>query len=121
MSYGILADLVILIHLGFVSFVVFGGLLVVWRGTVAWAHLPALLWGIAISLMGWVCPLTPLENRLRIASGAAEYEGGFIQHYVVAVLYPAGLNRDIQVGLALLLLVFNLLFYGWALRRRLRH
>jgi hypothetical protein len=118
MGYRILADLVVGVHALFVVFVVAGGLLALrWPWVVA-AHLPAAAWGAMIELRGWICPLTPLEKSLRAAAGQAGYPGGFIEHYVLPVLYPAGLTRGVQLGLASLVIGVNLLVYGMVLRRR---
>jgi hypothetical protein len=107
-----LADLVLVIHLAFVLFVVLGGLLVLrWR-RLAWLHLPAAVWGVLIEYTGWICPLTPLENWLRVRGGDAGYTGGFIQHYIQPVLYPAGLTRSTQLILGSVALVLNLTAYG---------
>jgi hypothetical protein len=116
--YRLLADVVVLVHAGFVVFVVAGGLLV-WRWrAVAWAHVPCALWGAWIEYAGWVCPLTPLENALRARAGLAGYRGGFIEHYLLPLLYPAGLTRLSQVVLGTLVVAVNLLAYGVLLRRR---
>lgn len=120
MIYQLLADLVVLLHLGFVLFVVFGGLLALRWPRARWVHLPAALWGAWIELAGWVCPLTPLENRLRELGGEQGYSGGFIQHYLLPLLYPAGLTREIQIGLGLLVVVFNLVVYLAVWRRTRR-
>jgi hypothetical protein len=118
MGYRILADLVVGVHALFVVFVVAGGLLALrWPWVVA-AHLPAAAWGAMIELRGWICPLTPLEKSLRAAAGQAGYPGGFIEHYVLPVLYPAGLTRGVQLGLASLVIAVNLLVYGMVLQRR---
>lgn len=112
-----LADLVLLLHLGFVLFVLFGALLVLrWPG-LAWLHLPAVVWGAAIEFGGWICPLTPLENHFRRLAGAAGYSGGFIEEYLLAALYPAGLTREIQIMLGLLVLAVNGAVYAWLWRR----
>ncbi len=118
MGYRILADLVVGVHALFVVFVVAGGLLALRWTWVAAAHLPAAVWGALIELRGWICPLTPLEKSLRAAAGQAGYPGGFIEHYVLPVLYPAGLTRGVQLGLASLVIAVNLLVYGMVLRRR---
>lgn len=117
MIYGLLADLVLLVHLAFVVFVVLGGFLALRWPKAAWAHLPAAAWGALIEFRGWVCPLTPLENRLRSLAGEAGYAGGFIEHYVVEVLYPAGLTRGIQVGLGVAVVLVNAAVYALVLRR----
>ena len=116
MGYRILADTVMLVHFAFVAFVVAGGLLVLkWR-KVAWLHIPLLLYGATLEFVGWVCPLTPLEQRLRRAAGGAGYEGGFIDHYIRGVLYPSNWG-DIHVWLGILLLAGNVALYVWAFRR----
>jgi hypothetical protein len=117
MLYRILADCVVLVHAAFVMFVLLGGFLA-WRWRwVAWAHIPSALWGIAIEYAGWICPLTPLENALRARAGLEGYGGGFVEHYVIPALYPAGLARPTQVVLGTLVLVVNLVGYGVLIRR----
>ncbi|HEX5085878.1 MAG TPA: DUF2784 domain-containing protein [Blastocatellia bacterium] len=117
MIYRALADFVVLIHMAFVLFVAIGGLLVFkWR-RVAWFHIPAALWGALIEFAGWVCPLTPLENWLRRRGGEAGYQTGFIEHYILPLIYPAPLSRGLQVVLGLLVLGFNLAIY-WRIWRR---
>ena len=120
MIHRLAADAVLLLHLGFILFVLLGGVLAVrWR----WApllHLPAVAWGVYIELSGGLCPLTPLENRLRIAAGDAGYAGGFIEHYLLALIYPAGLTQDVQNVLAAIVVGVNALAYGWVWRRRRR-
>jgi hypothetical protein len=120
MPYRILADLVVGVHAAFVAFVVFGGLLALRRPWVAMLHLPAAVWGALIELRGWICPLTPLENSLRAAAGVAGYQGGFIEHYLLPVLYPAGLTRGVQLALGSAVIVVNLVVYGVLLARRKR-
>jgi hypothetical protein len=114
----IAAEIVVLIHLAFVLFVVFGGLLVLRFPIVALAHVPAFMWGIWIEAAGGVCPLTPLENTLRRRAGEAGYESGFIEQYVYPLIYPPGLTRDGQLWLATGVLVLNGLLYAWLLLRR---
>lgn len=116
----LLADFVVLFHVTFVLFVVTGGLLALRWGRVAWLHVPCALWGAWVELAGWICPLTPLEVSLREAAGQAGYSGGFLQHYVIPVLYPAGLTRGIQVGLGVTVLVLNLAAYSVVWRRKRR-
>jgi hypothetical protein len=112
--YRILAGAVVVVHLLFVVFVAAGGL-VVWRWRrAAWAHLPAVAWGIWIELSGGICPLTPLENHLRRLGGEAAYGGDFVAHYLLPVLYPAGLDRAIQAALAAAVLALNAAVY-WRL------
>ncbi len=117
MTDSLLADVVLLSHLAFVLFVVLGGLLVLRWPRAAWVHAPCALWGIWVVVAGWVCPLTPLENDLREAAGGAVYEGGFLSHYVSALLYPPGLTRSAQLALGLATLALNVGVYAVAWRR----
>lgn len=117
MLYGALADLVVLIHLAFVAFVVLGGLLVLSRPMLAWLHAPAAAWGVLIEFAGWICPLTPLENALRVRGGEAGYSGGFIEHYLLPVLYPSGLTRGTQLLLGSLALGLNVVIYALVISR----
>jgi hypothetical protein len=120
MAYRILADLVLGVHALFVVFVVAGGLLALRWPWVAAVHLPAAVWGTLIELRGWICPLTPLEKSLRASAGQAGYEGGFIEHYLLPVLYPAGLSQGVQIVLGSLVIAVNLVVYGMLLRRAAR-
>ena len=115
------ADAVMLLHLAFVLFVVFGGLCVLRCPRMALAHVPAFLWGAWIEVSGGTCPLTPLENALRHRAGEAGYESGFIERYLYPLLYPPGLTRDAQLWVAAAVLVLNGLLYGWLLLRRRRN
>jgi hypothetical protein len=120
MTYRVLADLVVGVHALFVAFVVVGGLLALrWRWVAA-LHLPAAVWGALIEFRGWICPLTPLEKSLRAAAGQAGYEGGFIEHYLLPVLYPAGLTRGVQLVLGSFVVVVNLVVYAVLVRRARR-
>jgi hypothetical protein len=111
MLYRLLADWVLIVHLGFVLFVVLGGVLCLrWRWT-AWIHFPAVIWGITVQLMSLSCPLTPLENHFRALGGQAGYSGGFVEHYLLSILYPSGLTREMQIVLGLLVIVVNLVVY----------
>lgn len=121
MLVSLAADLVASLHFAFVVFVVSGGLLVLRWPRLAWLHLPAVAWGASIELLGWICPLTPLENRLRHEAGLAGYEGGFVEHYLLPLLYPASLSRSVQVILGLSVLLINAVLYGSILRRRFLH
>lgn len=119
MLYQVLADSVVLAHLAFIVFVLFGGLLTLrWRW-MPWIHLPAAIWGAVVVLFGWICPLTPIENALRHASGSAEYSVGFVEHYIVPVIYPTELTRSLQFFLGVIVLAVNLAIY-WLIWRRLR-
>jgi len=112
-----LADLVVAVHFTFVLFVVLGGLLVLrWRW-VAFLHVPAALWGAWIEFAGWICPLTPLEQSLRLKAGEQGYAGSFIEHYLLPLLYPSALTRNIQLLLGCLVLGLNLGIYGYLLYR----
>lgn len=111
MVYGLLADLVLVVHLAFVAFVALGGFLVWRRRRLAWVHVPVALWGAAIAVTGFTCPLTPLENRLQRLGGRTGYQGGFIEHYITAALYPEGLTREAQIVLGAGVLALNLVVY----------
>ena len=113
-----LADLVLIVHLAFVLFVALGGLLVLRFPRLAWVHVPVALYGALIEFVGFICPLTPLENWLRRRGGEAGYEGGFIEHYITAALYPAGLTREIQIAIGIGVLVLNALVYTVVARRQ---
>lgn len=118
MIYKLLADFVFLAHLGFVLFVVLGGI-AVWRAPkLAWLHLPAVAWGALIEFAGWICPLTPWEQQLRRLAGERGYSSGFLEHYLLPILYPEGLTRDTQVVLGALVLLINAAAYALILRRR---
>jgi hypothetical protein len=122
MLYRLGADGLVLVHLLFIGFVT-GGVLLVFRWRCAmWAHLPAFLWGAATEFTGWICPLTPLENRLRRLGGEAGYTGGFVEHYVLPVIYPEVLTRERQFVIGSLVLLVNLAAYGflWTRWRRRR-
>lgn len=120
MGYRLLADLVVLLHLGFVVFAVLGGLPALRWPRTAWVHVPATLWAAVVVLFGWVCPLTPLENHFRELAGQEGYAGGFVEHYLLAVLYPEGLTRRVQVVLGVLLLALNAGVYAGVWRRAAR-
>jgi len=120
MSFRILADATVLLHLAFVVFVVAGGLLVLRWPAVAWVHLPAAAWGAWIEFAGWLCPLTPLENWLRHQGGSPVYTSSFIDHYLLPMLYPSALSRELQVVLGGLVIVMNAAIYAFGLYRRAR-
>jgi hypothetical protein len=115
-----LADIVVFIHFTFVLFVVLGGLLVLRWPRVAYLHLPAALWGVWIEFSGRICPLTPFERSLRAQAGQEVYSGGFIEHYLLPILYPSALTRTIQLLLGLIVLVINLSIYTYLLLHRSR-
>ena len=112
------ADLVALVHFLFIAFVVVGGVLVWRRPWLAWLHLPAVAWGVLVMSMGWLCPLTPLENWLLRQAGLAGYEGGFMEHYLLPIIYPENITRGAQVALGLTALGINLAAYAAMLYRR---
>lgn len=117
MWYSWLADLILCIHAGFVLFVICGGLLVLkWRW-IAWLHLPAATWGAIVEFSGWVCPLTPLENWLRQQAGETGYRSDFVAYYLLPILYPDNLTRDVQLMLGMAVLTINVSVYGWLWRR----
>ena len=117
MIYGLLGDLVLALHALFVVFVVLGGLLALrWRRA-AFVHVPCALWGAWVELAGWICPLTPLEVALRQRAGEDGYAGGFLEEYVVPILYPGDLTRGIQIGLGVFVLVLNIAIYAAVMLR----
>lgn len=117
MLHRFLADLVLVAHAAFVAFVLLGGLLTLRWPRIAWIHLPAASWGAGIEFLGAICPLTPLENQLRRLAGEQGYGGGFVEHYLMAVLYPAGLDASVQFVLGALVVAVNVLVYAYAIRR----
>ena len=117
MVYRLLANAVVLVHALFIVFVVVGGFLAWRRPWVAAVHLPCAVWGILIEFRGWICPLTPLENSLRARAGQAGYSGGFVEHYLLPAMYPAGLTPRVQLGLGTAVLVINALAYAVLIRR----
>ena len=116
--YALLANLVFGFHLAFVVFVALGGLLALRWPRVAWAHVPCALWGATVELMGWICPLTPLENELRRRAGEGAYGTSFLEHYVIPLLYPGALTRGIQLALGVGVVVLNAGVYAAVWRRR---
>lgn len=108
----LLADLVVLAHLGFILFGLLGGLLALWRPWAMLVHLPAATWMVLLEFYGWACPLTGLENSLRRQAGSQGYSGGFVEHYIVPLIYPPGLTSATQVVLGLAALTINLVIYG---------
>ena len=124
MLYSVLADLVVALHATFVAFVVLGGLLALRWPRAAWLHVPCALWGMGLEFLNGICPLTPLEVGLRHRAGELGYAGGFIERYLLPVLYPQGLTREIEIGLGVFVLVLNVVLYGlvharWRRSRRL--
>jgi len=111
MFYRLLAELVVLLHLVFIVFVVGGGALALKWPWIALVHIPCALWGAMIELFRWHCPLTPLENWLRQATGGEPYAGGFIEHYIVPLVYPGAITRNMQIALGIAVLVINICAY----------
>jgi hypothetical protein len=116
--YRFLADAVLLLHLGFILFVVFGALVVLRWPRLLPVHLAAAAWGFGIEVLGAVCPLTHLENRMRLLAGESGYRGGFIDHYLLPLIYPGAMTRGLQLGLAAGVLIVNAVLYAWIVRRR---
>lgn len=117
-TYRALADAVVLGHLAFVLFVALGGVLVLRRPKLAWAHVPAAAWGAAIEFGGWICPLTYLENHLRLLGGGDAYRVGFVDRYILHILYPQGLTRGTQMVLGVVVLAVNGYVYARLAARR---
>lgn len=121
MPYKLAADLLVLIHFGFIIFVVLGGLLVFRWPRVAWVHVPAAGWGAWIELSHGVCPLTPLEQSLRLEAGARSYQGSFIDQYIVPLIYPPGFDAGIATWLGVGVLALNFMIYSiYLFRRKMR-
>ena len=120
MGYRLLADGVLLLHLAFIVFVLLGALAVARRPWLAWLHLPAVAWAVTVEVNGWLCPLTPLEVRLRILAGEAGYDGGFVERYLLPLVYPPGLTPTVQAVLGLGVLGLNVALYGRLLWRASR-
>lgn len=118
MIFRLAAEAVLLAHLAFIVFALLGAVLAVWWRRIVIVHLPAAAWGAWVEISGRVCPLTLLENYLRIKAGQSGYAESFIEHYLLAIIYPAGLTRDIQFALAAAVIAVNLAIYGWLLVRR---
>jgi hypothetical protein len=117
-TWAFLAQCVLVVHAAFVIFVAVGGLLALRWPRLLWVHAPALVWGVAILIGGWICPLTPLELELRARAGLPPYSGGFLDHYVMPWMYPAGVSRGVQIALAIGVFLVNALVYWRVLARR---
>lgn len=120
--HAVLADALVLVHLAFIAFVVAGAWLLFRWPRLVWLHLPAVAWGAYVEFSGAICPLTPLENVLRARAGESGYEGGFIAHYILPLMYPAGLTPQVQLALGTAVVVLNALAYAcwWRARHRRR-
>ena len=111
MGYRLLADALVLVHAGFILFVVGGSFLALWKRWIVWLHLPSCLWGAVVEFYGWVCPLTPWEQALRTRAGQGGYTGGFIDHYLLPLIYPSALTRHGQVVIGILVVLLNAMSY----------
>ena len=118
MSFRLAADCVLLVHLAFILFALLGATMAVWWRWTPLVHLPAAAWGFFVELTGRDCPLTHLENYLRIKAGLSGYTESFVEHYLLAIIYPAGLTREIQFALAGVVIAVNIAIYGWLFVRR---
>ena len=116
--YLLLADLIVVLHLGFIVFAALGALLAFKWPRLIWLHLPAMIWAAITEFMGLICPLTPLENWLRLQAGTDPYQSSFIAHYLLPLIYPPGLTPSIQWLLGGILVTINVLIYAWLLRYR---
>ena len=117
MDYRLQADMLVLVHFAFILFVLFGGFIVLWRRWAACLHLSSAAWGVLVEFNSWVCPLTPWENALRAKAGESGYGGGFIEHYLMPLIYPVGLTPRIQILLGFIVLAMNLAIYAYVMIR----
>lgn len=121
MIYNVLANIVLLIHLGFIIFVLCGGFFGFWWRKVVVLHIPAVLWGAFVEFSGWICPLTPLENRFRIKAGELGYSGGFVENYIQPLIYIEGLTAEMQFVFGSVVILLNLFVYGWIIKMWVNH
>lgn len=117
MLWRMAADALVLVHLSFILFVLLGGLLLLRWPSLIWLHVPAVAWGVIVECLHLGCPLTPWENQLRRMAGQAGYEGGFIEHYLIPLIYPAGLTPAIQLWLGAIVVLVNAAVYAWLIGR----
>ncbi len=120
MVYKLLADIVLLLHLAFITFVIFGGLLAIKNVNWAWLHVPAAVWAGLVEFAGWICPLTPLENWLCFRAGASTYQDSFIAYYLFPLIYPTELTRNVQIILGTGVVLISLLIYSLVLYKRIK-
>ena len=118
MIYSLLADLLMVLHVVFIGFVLLGALLVLKRPRVVWLHLPSCFWGITVEFTGWICPLTPLEIEFRLKAGEEGYSSSFVAEYLLPLIYPMGLTREMQWLLGGIVILVNLILYTLVLKRR---
>lgn len=111
MVFKLAASALALLHLGFILFVVLGGLLLLKWPRMMWLHVPAAVWGALIEFAGWYCPLTSMENAMLRRAGESGYTGGFVAHYIFRLIYPAGLTRGLEIAIGVFVLVVNLSVY----------
>ena len=121
MTNQLIADVLVLFHLSFIIFVILGGFLVLHWRNIFWLHIPCAIWGVLIEFAGWICPLTPMENHFRQLAGQAGYYSGFIDHYILPVIYPTALTREIQYMLGFGVITINLIAYGLVLYRIIKN
>ncbi|MGO9146498.1 MAG: DUF2784 domain-containing protein [Desulfomonilia bacterium] len=119
-TYRVLADAVVYLHFAFILFVILGGIFVIFRPKILWLHIPCVIWGMVIELAGFICPLTPLENYLRVQARQTPYSGDFVIHYIEPVIYPEGLTRELQIVLGLVVVIVNAFVYAWLFLRKKR-
>jgi Protein of Unknown function (DUF2784) len=118
MLYRFAAEIVLQIHLGFILFALLGAAMAArWRWIIV-VHLPAATWGFFVELTGRICPLTYLENYLRIQAGLSGYTESFVEHYLLAIIYPVGLTREIQFVLSGVVIAVNIALYSWLYFRK---
>lgn len=120
MLFHLLADIVVFAHLLYIVFVTVGGFLLLKWKRLIWIHVPAVIWAVLIEFANWYCPLTPLENWFRKTGGMHGYQSGFIEHYILPLIYPAVLTRELQVIIGLFVLIVNLGIYGWIIYRLIK-
>ena len=120
MFFNLFADLVLALHFTFICFVLMGAFLLLKWPRVIYLHIPAIIWGILIEAKGWICPLTPLEQWFRFQAGQSGYKTGFIEHYLLPVIYPSGLTQNIQIVFAIFVFLINLIIYSWLILRHKR-
>ena len=113
MLHRLLAELALILHFLFILFVIFGGLFVFKWNRIIWLHVPCAIWGALLEVYRWICPLTYLENYFRNHAEISGYSGGFIEHYLLPVIYPAGLTENARIILAIIVIVINLVIYGY--------
>ena len=119
-TYRVLADAVVYLHFAFILFVILGGIFVIFRPKILWLHIPCVIWGMVIELAGFICPLTPLENYLRVQARQTPYSGDFVIHYIEPVIYPEGLTRELQIVFGLMVVMVNAFVYAWLFLRKKR-